>query len=134
MQEAISRDKFLEHAKVHTNMYGTSKDTVEEIINTNKVPILDVDAEGVKSIKTVNGFHAKYVFIAPPSMQILEERLRRRNTETESQITTRIENAQREIEFGTEENFDCIIINDTLEEATEMLCRKACEWFPSITS
>merc|ERR1712146_810683 len=98
------------------------------------VPILDVDAEGVKSIKTVNGFQAKYVFIAPPSIQILEERLRRRNTETESQITTRIENAQREIEFGTEENFDCIIINDTLEEATEMLCRKACEWFPSITS
>ena len=115
-------------------MYGTSKDTVDEIIRVSKVPVLDVDVEGVKSIKTVDDFQAKYVFIAPPSIQVLEERLRRRNTETESQITTRIKNAQKEIEFGTEENFDCIIINDTLEEATEMLCRKACEWFPSITS
>ena len=75
MQDGISRGKFLEHAKVHTNMYGTSKDTVDEIIRVSKVPVLDVDVEGVKSIKTVDDFQAKFVFIAPPSIQVLEERL-----------------------------------------------------------
>ena len=134
MQEGISRGKFLEHASVHTNMYGTSRETVEEIIKAKQVPILDVDVEGVKSIKTVDNFRAKYVFIAPPSIKILEERLRGRNTESEEQIETRINNAKKEIEFGTEENFDCIIINETLEEATEILCEKVQEWFPSIVA
>lgn len=134
MQEGISRGKFLEHAKVHTNMYGTSREAVDDIQREHKIPILDVDVEGVKSIKTVDGFDAKYVFIAPPSIQVLEERLRGRDTESDDQIATRIKNAKSEVEFGTEENFDCIIVNDSLEEATEVLCQKARVWFPSISA
>ena len=94
MQEGISRGKFLEHAKVHTNMYGTSKETIEDIVKSNQIPILDVDVEGVKSMKNVQDFHAKYVFIAPPSIQTLEERLRSRNTESEEELSTRITNAK----------------------------------------
>lgn len=108
MTLGISRGKFIEHAKVHNNLYGTSKETVETILRANKIPILDVDVEGVKQIKALS-FVAKYVFIAPPSVDVLADRLKARNTESDEQQAVRLQNARAELEFGTEENFDCIM-------------------------
>jgi guanylate kinase len=99
MEAGAASSDFLEVAHVHTNMYGTSKRAVESILAQKKVPILDVDKRGVEQIKLVAGFTAKYVFIAPPSIETLKTRLNLRGTETEADVAVRLGNAQREIEY-----------------------------------
>ncbi|KAJ1434715.1 P-loop containing nucleoside triphosphate hydrolase protein [Ochromonadaceae sp. CCMP2298] len=78
---AIRRDieagpfKYLEHATVHANLYGTREDDVERVHAAGKVCVLDVDSNGVRQIKSIS-YPAKMVFIAPPSIDELEARLR----------------------------------------------------------
>ena len=74
------------------------------------------------------------MFIAPPSVEALQERLKGRGSETEEQMAVRLSNAQAEIDFGTEANFDCVIVNDRLEDAVNALANLLCEWFPSIST
>ena len=108
---------FIEYANVHGNLYGTSKNAVEYVQNQGKLCILDVDVQGVIQIKKSN-FIGKYIFIAPPSIELLENRLRLRGTETEEQVKLRLKNAKQELEYGyTKGNFDEIIINDELSDA-----------------
>lgn len=76
---------FLEHAHVFGNVYGTSLAAVKCVSETRKVCILDVDIQGAASVKRAN-VGAAFVFIAPPSMAALEERLRGRGTETEDKV------------------------------------------------
>lgn len=112
---------FIEYANVHGNIYGTSRKAVESVQNQGKLCILDVDVQGVKQIKNSN-FTGKYIFIAPPSIESLEKRLRLRGTETEEQIKLRLKNSKEELEYGyTQGNFDDIIVNDELPEAIKRL-------------
>ena len=105
---------------------------MENVHSRGKVCILDVDVQGVKQIKS-SKLPCKYVFIAPPSVAALETRLRLRNTESEDQIQIRTENAKKEIEYGTYDNFDAIIVNDNLEESSKQLNALVLNWFPSIS-
>ena len=98
MKKQIDKNLFLEHAYVHTNIYGTSRAAVERILATDKLPILDVDTRGVQSIKAASGFDAKYVFIAPPSLDSLYRRLSLRGTETDADMQVRLTNVQKELE------------------------------------
>ena len=108
---------FIEYAHVHGNLYGTSKYAVEYVQNQGKLCILDVDVQGVIQIKKSN-FIGKYIFIAPPSIESLEKRLKLRCTETEEQMKLRLANAKQELEYGyTKGNFDEIIVNDELSDA-----------------
>ena len=88
--------------------------------------------QGVRSIKStkIDAFDAKYVFISPPSIEILENRLRARNTESEEQIRRRLESAKEELEYCKNENFDFIIVNDKLNETIETLTNQLISWFP----
>lgn len=81
---ALSRltGKFLEHAHVHGNIYGTSFEAVQRVTGADKVCILDVDVQGAEAVKRTQ-LGAAFVFISPPSMEELERRLRGRGTETE---------------------------------------------------
>lgn len=129
MQKGIMKSNFLEHAEVHGNVYGTSKAAVDAILQSNRIPLLDIDVEGVKQMKTI-GSQFKYVFVSPPSFQDLESRLRGRSTETTDDINLRLRNAKRELEYGTELNFDYILVNDELNGATRRLLTKLTSWYP----
>ena len=132
MEAAIERGEFIEHAAVHTNFYGTSIAAVEKVKAEGKVCILDIDIQGVQSVKK-SSLVCKYLFISPPSMADLESRLRGRGTETEEKIQVRMANASKEMEFGAGEgNFDAIIVNDKLEETFAEIVALIKSWFPSI--
>lgn len=88
---------------------------------SGKVCILDIDVQGVKKLKEIEEQMKPkpyYIFISPPSVEQLENRLRARNTETEEQVRTRISVAETEVKYGRKPgNFDKVIINDILEDA-----------------
>ncbi|KAL3268753.1 hypothetical protein HHI36_007855 [Cryptolaemus montrouzieri] len=117
MKKAISEGKFIETAQFSGNLYGTSKEAVNAIAKDGKICILDVEVNGVRQIKETD-LNPWYVFINPPSLDVLEARLRGRKTETEDSLKKRLETANIEIEFGLQPgNFDKIIVNDDLDKA-----------------
>ncbi|XP_061109729.1 guanylate kinase isoform X1 [Conger conger] len=117
MTEGIASGEFIENAEFSGNMYGTSKASVQDVQAKNLICILDVDIQGVKNIKKTD-LNPIYVSIQPPSMEILEKRLRDRQTETEESLQKRLETARLDIELSKEPGiFDLVIINDNLEEA-----------------
>lgn len=131
MQEAIKANKFVEHAYVHTNYYGTSYEAVENIQQSGKICILDIDIQGVENIKTSN-FKCRYLFISPPSIDVLEARLRARSTESEEKLQIRLKNARGEIGYGmTEGNFDAVVVNDDLEDAFAEIMELIMQWYPA---
>ena len=78
-------------------MYGTSKSAVEDVLNSGKICILDIDVQGVKAVKKTD-LTPMFVFIKPPSLEILEKRLRDRGTETEESLAKRLGAAAEEME------------------------------------
>uniref|UniRef100_A0A672LGC2 Guanylate kinase-like n=2 Tax=Sinocyclocheilus grahami TaxID=75366 RepID=A0A672LGC2_SINGR len=121
MQEGIDKGEFIENAEFSGNMYGTSKSSIEDVQAQNLICILDVDIQGVKNIKKTD-LNPIYISIQPPSMEILEKRLRDRQTETEESLQKRLEAARIDMELSKEPGvFDMVIINDDLEEAYEKL-------------
>ncbi|XP_034149850.1 guanylate kinase 1b isoform X2 [Esox lucius] len=121
MQEDIDDGKFIENAEFSGNLYGTSKSSVDDVRAQGLICILDVDIQGVGNIKQTD-LDPIYVSIQPPSMEILEKRLRDRNTETEESLQKRLEAARVDMELSNEPGmFDMVIVNDDLEEAYEKL-------------
>jgi guanylate kinase len=132
MQEQIDQDQFVEYAHVHGNIYGTSKQAIQKLQNENKITILDIDMQGVISVKE-SGLVAKYVFITPPSIAELENRLRGRNTETEDAIKRRLNNAAKEIGYGnTVGNFDYVFVNDEIDTTVSEMIHVLKEWYPQL--
>lgn len=83
--------------------------------------MLDIDMQGVKSVKATQ-LNPRYIFVRPPSLEILEQRLRGRGTETEEAVTARLEASKRELEYGeTQGAYDRIVVNDDLEKAYNAL-------------
>jgi len=121
MEAGIAKGDFIESATYSGNMYGTSKKAVEDVQRNNKICILDIDTQGVKLIKKTS-LNPILIFMKPPSMEVLEERLRARSTETEESLQKRLAMAKIEMEYGNEPgNFDAVIVNDRLEKAYEDL-------------
>ncbi|XP_077439777.1 guanylate kinase 1b isoform X1 [Vanacampus margaritifer] len=121
MQEGIQRGDFIENAEFSGNMYGTSKAAIEDVQAQNLICILDVDIQGVRRIKETD-LNPIYISIQAPSMEILEKRLRDRQTESEDSLQKRLEAARIDMELSKEPGvFDVVIINDDLERAYEEL-------------
>lgn len=125
MEEAIAAGKFIEYAQVHGNIYGTSFEAMRDVQDTlQKICLLDIDVQGVKNIKNHEKreefprVEGNFIFIAPPSMEILEDRLKGRGTETPESLERRTRNAQAEMDYGMEDgNFDHIVVNADLDQA-----------------
>lgn len=98
-ESLIAEDGFVEHAKFGGNRYGTSKSTIREQGEKGKVVVLDIEMEGVKQIKA-SSIPARFVFVAPPSEEELEKRLRGRGTEKEESIQKRLAQAKYVIPGG----------------------------------
>lgn len=117
MQAGINKGDFIESAVFSGNMYGTSKAAVQDVQAKNLICILDIDMQGVKIIKKTD-LNPIYISIQPPSIAVLEKRLRDRKTDSEESIQKRLRAAKLEIEFSKEPGmFDAVIINDRLEDA-----------------
>jgi guanylate kinase len=117
MEAAITRGEFIEYARVHSNMYGTSVKGVEDVRAAGKTCLLDIDVQGAELVKKTN-LDAVFVFVAPPSYEELERRLRGRGTENEETLKTRLANAQGELAYMYKPGFfDCVIVNDDVEKA-----------------
>ena len=117
-RERIANDEFLEYEEVYAGkFYGTLKSEVERILDSGKNVIFDVDVVGGLNIKKYYGNQALALFIQPPSIQALEQRLKNRATDTPEVIAHRIAKAEYELSFAPK--FDKIIVNDILEKAQE---------------
>jgi len=120
MEAEIAEGKFLEYADVHGNFYGTSLAAVEAVLDTGKVCVLDIDVQGAKKVRQ-STLKAKFIFVAPPSLRALEERLRGRGTEKEEAIAKRLANAAGEVRMSKEMGlFDAVIVNDDVDKAYEL--------------
>ena len=86
MEQMVINCEFIETAEFSGNMYGTSRAAVEAVAESGKVCILDIDVQGVRAVKESRLEGVRYVFVRPPSLEVLEERLRARGTETEEAI------------------------------------------------
>lgn len=121
---------YLEYAEVHGNLYGTRVDAVYDIHKQNKICILDLDTKGAQSLQEKK-FPVYSVFVVPPSIEALESRLMNRGSETAEQRQLRLDNAKAQIEFGTQNrNFNCILVNDNLDECYSRLMEQLRSWFP----
>ncbi|KAF7845679.1 hypothetical protein BT93_L1276 [Corymbia citriodora subsp. variegata] len=116
-QKLIDENGFIEHAQFGSNLYGTSVQAVKNVAEKGRTCILDIEMEGVKQVKKTD-LNARYLFLQPPSVEILEKRLRGRGTDKEEAILQRLAQAEKEIEFSkTPGVHDQIIVNDDLEKA-----------------
>lgn len=119
-KQRVTNNEFLEWEEVYAGThYGTLRAEVERIWAKGKAVIFDIDVEGGLNLKSQFGTNALAVFVMPPSIKILEERLRSRSTDSPDSIARRIGKAEKELK--TAELFDVFILNENLETA----CAKA---------
>ena len=111
----IEEGAFIEWAEVHNNFYGTSKKFIDNTLKEGLSLIFDLDVQGADSFKRYFGSMANVIFISPPSIETLEQRLKARATDLEEVIKVRLENAKREI--LRKDDFDYCLINDNFENA-----------------
>jgi guanylate kinase len=117
--EMIGEEKFIEHADVHGNLYGTSFASVIQQQKKGYDVILDIDVQGAAILRGNKELDATFVFIAPPSLVELERRLRGRGTESEETVTLRLKNARTELESVRE--YDYVIVNSDRDESINLL-------------
>lgn len=116
----IEANAFLEWEMVYEGLYyGTFRSEIDRILREGKTPILDIDVQGALSLRKEFGENALNVFIKVPNLEVLEERLKKRNTDSEEKIKERVLKAEEELTFENE--FDVVIVNDELNIAYEEL-------------
>ncbi len=140
-RKMIEEDEFVEWAKVHSNLYGTSRKRLEEMMGKGLDMLLDIDTQGARHLRTSyeNGV---YIFILPPSLDVLRARLEGRMSDSLEEIDLRMKRSVQEIEEY--KNYDYVIVNDVFDEAlTELKAvviaerirteRINLEWIKSVT-
>ena len=115
----IDQGLFLEHAKVHAHLYGTSWAAIDQQMMAGIDVILDIDVQGASILRRSLQLDAAYIFISPPSITELEKRLRGRGTESEEMIAIRLANARIELQAAKE--YEYLVINDQLEATVDLI-------------
>lgn len=118
-EQDIKDGNFLEYASVHGNYYGTSLKPINKALEEKKLVIFDIDVQGHELVRNKLDSIVTSVFITTPSLKVLEDRLNNRNTDEKDVIENRIKNAKAEVEYFRD--YDYLIINDNLEEASKQL-------------
>jgi guanylate kinase len=117
-QELLARGEFLEHARVFDNFYGTGRATVEALLATGSDVILEIDWQGAQQVRH-SAPACTTIFILPPSRAALEERLRNRQTDSDTVITRRLQDAVGDMSHYRE--FGYVVVNDDFETAVRQL-------------
>lgn len=126
-RQRISAGAFVEHAEVYGRLYGTPRDQVEEALAAGHGVLLNVDVQGAESIRA-SGLPILTIFIAPPSFDELEARLRQRSSEGEDILQRRLDTARAEL--GEASRYEKVVINDSLERALAELRQLVRERLP----
>jgi guanylate kinase len=119
-EKRIARDEFLEYAQVHGNYYGTLEKTVEDLLAKGRDVVLTIDVQGAGIVRKIAAKEAQIaralveVFLMPPSVAVLEKRLRNRNTDDDATIARRLDEAKREMAHWNK--YDYVIVSGTPEE------------------
>jgi guanylate kinase len=115
-KEKINSDQFFEWEEVYKNMfYGTLKSEVEKIWQQKQCVVFDVDVVGGIKLKEIFEDKALSIFVAPPNLEVLRERLSKRGTESQVEVEKRLAKAQQEMQ--EKNKFDILVLNDSLEKA-----------------
>ena len=115
-RELIAENQFIEWAAFCDNYYGTPKAPVVENIDKGKDVLLEIEIEGAMKVRAKHP-EGVYIFLFPPSVEVLGERLKGRGTETDDVISKRLERAKQELKMCTKYNY--YVVNDDLEKAVE---------------
>ena len=115
-QKMIEEKQLIEYARYVENYYGTPKQYVVEQLNAGKDVILEIEMQGALNVRNIMP-EANLIFLTPPSVQVLEERLRGRGTETDEVIAMRMARAKEECQYMPQ--YDFIVVNDDLEKCVE---------------
>lgn len=113
-EDKVENNEFLEYAFVHNNYYGTPRDFVLEEIEKGEIVLLEIDVQGAMQVKK-NYKNVVFVFLLPPNMAELKNRITKRGTESEEAINRRFENAFEELSFVGE--YDYFVVNDEVANA-----------------
>ena len=115
-KKRIDSNEFLEWEKFYNGThYGTLRSVVENDLNKGYFVLLDIDVLGAKNVKEIYGDEALAIFISPPSIEVLKERLIARGTESVKTLDTRLERAEKEMAYASQ--FDTVVVNNVLETA-----------------
>lgn len=117
-EKMIANDELLEWAQYVNNYYGTPRAYVEEQLNKGNNVILEIEVQGAMQVKKKYP-QGVFIFLTPPSMEELKNRITSRGTETDEAISNRLKAAQAEIELM--EHYDYIVVNDQVEKACERI-------------
>jgi guanylate kinase len=118
----VEHGDFVEWAEVHGNLYGTLRQPMEEAVRAGQVYLLEIDVQGALQLKEL-GVEASFVFLAPPRMEDLRDRLQARGTDPEDTIERRLKKASDEME--ERHRYDHIVVNDDIERAVAEVRRIA---------
>lgn len=115
-EQKIAENRFVEYEEVYAGTYyGTLKSEIERLWDKGSVIAFDVDVKGGVNIKRLFGERALSVFVMPPSVKVLEERLIARGTDSKESIAKRLAKAEEEIAYSSK--FDVVLVNDNLQQA-----------------
>lgn len=114
----IGRNEFLEWAKVHDHLYGTGRAETEVVRNEGKDILLDLDVQGADQVRRAQP-EAVTIFVLPPSLKVLEQRLRGRRRDEPHEIEQRLATARREVSRYREYHY--VIVNDDIERSAQLL-------------
>ncbi len=110
----VEDDKFIEHSEIYDNSYGTSTSEIERITQSGKIALLDIEHFGYSNLKKIMGNNLVSIFLMPPNLESLEERLKSRE-DKDSSFQKRFDYAKKYIGFF--EDYDYIVVNDDVEKA-----------------
>lgn len=113
-KKKVEDNEFLEHAFVHSNYYGTPRDFVMKEVDKGEIVLLEIDVQGALQVKK-NYKNVIFVFLLPPTMDELKNRIIKRGTESEEDVERRFKNAFEELDFVGE--YDYFVVNDKVENA-----------------
>ena len=116
--EKIECEDFLEYAEVYGNYYGTPKSEVLKVLDAGRDVILEIDIQGALKVKKAYP-EGLFIFILPPSMAELKNRITNRGSETPESLMTRVSSAHKEISFVSK--YDYAVVNDTVDDACEKI-------------
>lgn len=119
-EQLIEDEKLLEYALVHDRLYGTPKAFVEEHLALGDNVILEIDVQGAAKLRN-NSEEGVYIFLLPPKFSDLEDRIRNRGTEEDSEIQLRLCNAKKEIEML--KDYDYAVVNENVSECAAMISK-----------